>query len=91
MRLFKKTYNISFYRVKYNSGENNYSYISDAGILECLKILQKTFRFDIISTSFSGGTAWRNEIIIKCYPDDKMEIVRLFCKGLVGFIEGVKC
>ena len=40
MRLFKKTYNISFYRIKYNAGENTYKYVSDADILECLKILQ---------------------------------------------------
>ena len=91
MRLFKKTYTLSFYRVKHDLDENNYSYISDAGVLECLKILQKAFRFDIISTYFATSTAWRNKITIKCYPDDKMEIVRLFCKGLEGFIEGVKC
>ena len=91
MRLFKKTYNISFYRTKHNAGENNYSYISDAAVLECLKILQKTFRFDIISISFSCSLAWRNEITIKCYPDDKMKIVRHFCTGLYEFIEGVKC
>ena len=89
MRLFKKTYNISFYRVKH--GSENYSYVSDVDVLECLKILQKFFRFDIISTSFSCSLAWRNEITIKCYPDDKMEIVRFFCRGLEGFIEGVKC
>ena len=91
MKLFRKTYNISFYRVKCNSEENNYHYISDVAVLECLKILQKTFKFDIMSTSFSCSTAWRNEITIKCYPDDKMEIVRLFCRGLEGFIAGVKC
>lgn len=91
MRLFRKSYNISFYRIKHNTGENTYEYISDAAILECLKILQKTFRFDIISTSFSSSIALRNEITIKCYPDDKMEIVRHFCKGLYEFIEGVEC
>lgn len=91
MRLFRKAYTISFYRTKHNTGENNYSYISDAAILECLEILQKTFSFDVISTSFSCSLAWRNEITIKCYPDDKMKIVRFFCRGLEGFIEGVKC
>lgn len=90
MRLFKKTYIISFYRTKHNT-ENNYSYISDAAVLDCLKILQKSFRFDIVSTSFSCSLAWRNKITIKCYPADKMEIVRLFCLGLHKFIEGVKC
>ena len=89
MRLFKKVYNISFYRIKYNVGDNTYEYISDAAILECLKILQKTFKFDVISTSFSGGL--RDKITIKCYPADKMEIVRLFYLGLYKFIEGVKC
>ena len=91
MRLFKKTYSISFYRIRYNAGENTYEYISDAAILECLNILQKFFKFDIISTSFSGVLSRRNEITIKCYPDNKMEIVRFFCKGLYNFIEGVKC
>ena len=91
MRLFKKTYTISFYRTKHDARENIYSYISDVAILDCLKILQKTFRFDIVSTSFSSSLAWRNEITIKCYPDDKMEIVKLFCRGLYEFIEGVKC
>ena len=91
MRLFKKTYNISFYRIKYHVGENTYEYISDAAILECLKILQKFFRFDIISTSFYNISFERDKVTIKCYPDDKMEIVRLFCLGLHKFIEGVKC
>ena len=91
MGLFKKVYNISFYRIKYNAGENTYECISDAGILECLKILQKAFSFDVISTSFSNTSFERDKITIKCYPADKMEIVRLFCLGLHKFIEGVKC
>ena len=91
MRLFKKTYTISFYRVRYDARENTEKYISDAAILECLKILQKTFRFDIISTSFSSISLERDKITINCYPADKMEIIRLFCGGLYKFIEGVKC
>ena len=91
MRLFKKVYNISFYRTKHNVRENSYECISDATILECLKILQKTFSFDVISTSFSSISLERDKITIKCYPADKMEIVRHFCKGLEKFIEGVEC
>ena len=89
MRLFKKTYNISFYRIKYNAGEN--TYISGAAVLDCLKILQKNFKFDIISISFSSILLERDKVTIKCYPEDKMEIVRFFCRELEGFITGVDC
>lgn len=88
---FKRTYELSFHKIKRNTRGNTSEIISDAGILECLKILQKNFRFDVISVSFSNTPFKKSRITIKCYPTDKMEIVRLFCKGLYNFIDEVEC
>lgn len=88
---FKKTYELSFQKIRRNTRRNTSEIISDVGILECLKILQKHFNFDVISASFSNSSFKKSKIIIKCKPADKMEIVRLFCKGLYNFIEEVEC
>lgn len=88
---FKKTYELSFRKIRRNIHGDHFEVISDVAILECLKMLQKFFRFDIISTSFSNSPLKKSKIKIKCKPADKMEIVRLFCEGLYNFIEEVEC
>lgn len=88
---FKKTYELSFRRIKRNIRGNTFEVISDTALLEFFDILKKSYNFKILSFDFPGTYLLRDKIKFRCHPNDKMKIVECFCKTLVDFVDGVRC